>query len=152
MIKKTSCNIHHQDMIKLIYIQNIYLNFYNHILIFLYLYNNILHILCIMYTHAIFWRKSCFLISPKDMPIDFRQRQRERNIDWLILICTQPWHVPWLGIEPMLNSNLTAYRIMRQPTEPHWPGRNVVFNGKAWHVLAPGMAWSWSCRDLHEAS
>ena len=54
-----------------------------------------------------------FSSSPEDMLTDFRGagvgRERERNIDWLRLVCAptrdwknpQPRHVPWPGIEPV---------------------------------------------------
>ena len=36
----------------------------------------------------------------------------------------KPRHVPWPGIEIC---NLSVYRIMFQPIEPHWTGLNVDF-------------------------
>ena len=67
-----------------------------------------------------------FLFSSKDMLIDFReaeerQRERERNIDWLTLIHfptgepnPQTKHVPWPGIEP------TTFWFSQNDTPTNW--------------------------------
>ena len=57
-----------------------------------------------------------------------RERERhqwERNINWLPPICTPTRYWPCnLGMRSDWDQipNLLVYRMMFQPTEPHWPG------------------------------
>ena len=84
-----------------------------------------------------------FLSSPKDMLIDFRERGREKNINWLPFIgaMTRDWtRNPGMCPDGELNPRTFDLWANTQPTEIHQPGQwwNFIKSSGSQHYSGDG--------------
>ena len=77
-----------------------------------------------------------FLFSPEDIfsLLLGREEGRDRNMDWFCPVHTHSRdQTSNPGVYPdwELNPQTFSYRMMLQPTEPHWPGlRLIIFKSR----------------------